>query len=490
MFRKTSTIVLFTALLISSNLFGQQRYLSEIFTDVTITQDVQYGTNISVITGMPATENLTMDVYEPVGDTEIERPVILVAHDGGLLPPAINGFPYGAKDDSASVQLCMQLAKRGFVAISYNYRLGWNPNAIQQDDFTGTYINASYRATQDGFSLIRFLKMDAATQGNTFGVDTTRIVSGGMGTGGEVSLAMAFLDRQEELNLAKFIHSGTMQSYVDTSLSGDVYGVKQRPLNMSNNPSYGNTFQMAFNLGGSVADSSWIESGGIPTVSMSSSSDPFSPFDYGPMIYPTNGGYIINCSGAEGVQRRQEFYGNNSSFSNAIFTDPYTAQANTLNNGMEGLYPFALSTSQNSPWMYWDQTQWNIPHPISGTINDVALLTNPDMSSAKAHLYLDTIVNYLCPRIVCALNLPGCSYADIEENTSESFQVFPNPTQGVLIIKTNKNLDELDEISIINIAGKQMSQWSNNGKSIDVSELKAGVYILRVEGSFVRFVKE
>ncbi|MFM7814696.1 MAG: hypothetical protein ACKO66_09290, partial [Flavobacteriales bacterium] len=68
--KKISTILTLVMLLAASSVFGQ-RYLSEVFTDVTVTSDVTYGVNATVIAyaqlGQAIPENLKMDVYQPTG---------------------------------------------------------------------------------------------------------------------------------------------------------------------------------------------------------------------------------------------------------------------------------------------------------------------------------------------------------------------------------------------------------------------------------------
>lgn len=472
------------ALLFSFQSNAQQRYLSEIFTDVTVTQNVIYANNITVLSGAPASEDLLMDVYEPTGDTETERPVVIVAHTGQYLPVPLNGAAYGEKIDSSVVNLCKSLAKRGFVAIAYTYRLGWNPNGTQ-DERTGTYINAYYRGTQDAFSLIRFLRMNADTQGNTFGIDTTRIISGGMGTGGEISTATAFLDKQAELELTKFFDFSSNQFYIDTSLSGNIYGTQQRPLNIANNPSYSNELHFAFNLGGYVGDSTWVEAGDIPMVSFHSVNDPFSPYDFGAVIVPTTGDFVVNVSGSKGIQRRQNVYGNNNPYSALSYADPYTAQADLLNNGMDGLYPFYRPTLEDSPWNYWDAVTWDaIPHPSGGTFHSQGLLTNPDMSETKALAYLDTVANYLCPRIVCALNLPGCPGVGLDEISSEDlFSVYPNPTTGEFTLRMENNASN-KTIRITDFSGKLVYELTSNDVNIPIEISNSGVYVITVSDSY------
>ncbi|MDG1848871.1 MAG: hypothetical protein P8I82_00045, partial [Flavobacteriales bacterium] len=55
------------------NAQNQHRYLDDVFTEVKVTTDVIYGSNIGIITQAPALEDLKMYIYEPVGDTVSNR---------------------------------------------------------------------------------------------------------------------------------------------------------------------------------------------------------------------------------------------------------------------------------------------------------------------------------------------------------------------------------------------------------------------------------
>ena len=80
---------------------AQTRYLDEVFSDVTVTSDIQYGTNISVLPALqgmpPAPQPLVLDLYEPTGDVETDRPLLLYFHTGNFLPTYINQSGLGTK---------------------------------------------------------------------------------------------------------------------------------------------------------------------------------------------------------------------------------------------------------------------------------------------------------------------------------------------------------------------------------------------------------
>ena len=88
---------IFTLLLLTAaiGLNAQERYLDEIFDEVQVTEDVEYASNITVITALqglpPMQMTQFMDVYEPVGDTLTSRPLILLFHTGNFLPQLYSG---------------------------------------------------------------------------------------------------------------------------------------------------------------------------------------------------------------------------------------------------------------------------------------------------------------------------------------------------------------------------------------------------------------
>ena len=80
---------------------AQERYLDEVFESVVVTTDVVYATNVSVLPALggqpPMALPQLMDVYEPEGDTETNRPLILVFHTGNFLPRYMNGSALGGR---------------------------------------------------------------------------------------------------------------------------------------------------------------------------------------------------------------------------------------------------------------------------------------------------------------------------------------------------------------------------------------------------------
>jgi hypothetical protein len=85
---------------------------------------------------------LRMDAYmpDPSLDAGVKRPVVIYLHTGNFLPPGTNGSPCGDKGDSVVVDICKGLARRGFIALAIDYRLGWNPIGATLDIRRGYFV--------------------------------------------------------------------------------------------------------------------------------------------------------------------------------------------------------------------------------------------------------------------------------------------------------------------------------------------------------------
>ena len=483
--RKLLLIASFAVLCVVANPLHAQRYLTEVFTSNTVTANNVYASNITVITGAPTLDTLYYDVYEPAGDTMAERPVVIVSHTGSFLPSPQNGQATGSRTDSAVVTICNKLAARGFVAVAMSNRFGWNPLGTQ-DERTGTLLNAAYRGIQDARTLVRHLRDNYSNGGNTYAINPNQVIMGGMGTGGYISLGCGYLDSYDEINLAKFLDVGTGISYVDTSLSGDVEGKWNRPLNIGNYVNESSEVQFVFNMGGAVGDSSWIEAGEPPVASVACPNDPFAPYAFGAVIVPTTGDFVVNVSGSQGVQERAQRLGINSSFDANIYVDPTSLQAATVNGGLNGLMPFNRPTPESAPWEQWNQAIWDaVPHPSGGTFHTVGLMTNPDMSAAKSNNYIDSTLNFIVPRIVCSLSLGNCAAATNATSTVETLDVsfFPNPSTNFLNIAAG-NANAIESVVVTDLSGRQVK--AINGLNVTAFELDHtgmanGMYFITVQ---------
>lgn len=474
-----------------------QRYLSEIFSTVNVTSNIQYGSNISVfpppnLTNIP----LMMDIYEPAGDLATNRPLLIVMHTGSYLPRYINQQAVGSRNDSATVELCKRFARRGYVVVNMDYRLGWNPAGSNVDIRRGTLLMAVYRSIQDAKACVRFFRKNVAVGGNTWNIDPNLIILGGHGTGGYIALNYAILEDPTEITLPKYISGITDatygfvagQPYINQSLMGDYDGsggIPQLNDTTNNSMGYPTDIQFVYNLGGAMGDSSWIEAGDAPMVAFHVVGDPFAPYNTGIVYVPGNPPQaVVDVSGSYHTIQLANGLGNNNCFINAGFTDPYTLAANQNNNGLDGLYPFVTNPAvQSGPWEWFDSLTVVAGAAAVGqngsAIYANALLTNPDMSKAKALAYIDTVMNYLNPRIVYCLNLntginnPG--------NTGE-IKFFPNPANNIVTVKSTF-AEPISRIEILNIAGEKIKQVENINLfeySFNKNLLAKGMYFINI----------
>lgn len=478
-----------------------QRYLEEVFDEVTVTSDVIYGVNATVLLypllGEAVPQPLTMDIYEPTGDTEAERPLMLYFHTGNFLPHPENQSPSGLKTDSATVEICSRFARMGYVVASCTYRLGWNPIAETQEERVNTLINAAYRGVQDARTVARFFRRNAAEDGNAFAIDTDRIVIWGQGTGGYISLAASTIDAYADILLPKFTGSNLMPMVIEF-VNGDIFGtsVGINPLDSDtlcypNHVGFSSDFNVCVNMGGALGDISWLDAGDGPFISFQTPTDPFAPYQAAVLIVPGVNLPVVEVMGAYLVQEKCDLNGNNASWATSNLNDVWSQAANAMNDDFDGLYPFNRPNGQqvdSAPWEWWAP---NNPNNASG------LLTNSDMSAAKGRTFIDTIQGYSATRLACALALPNNPCGNVPDNVKEveeaAFMAYPNPANNVLTLQAEFNIDRVE---VMDSFGKRIQDLTprTTRYELNVSNLPVGVYFVRVTNgkqSFTqRFMKK
>jgi hypothetical protein len=503
----------FCASLIANETSAQTRYLDEVFTSVTVSSNVVYGNNLEVLTGAPVAKDLLMDVYEPAGDIVTDRPLILYLTTGSFLPRYINQSATGSKTDSATVEICTRLAKQGYVVAAVDYRKGWNPAEAITDDRTESILRAVYRGLQDSKTCVRFFRKDVATNSNSFGIDDTRIAVGGQGSGGYISLAYGTLDKLSEIQLQKFYNFTSNQYMVDTTVLGNWSGIGGNPaLNSNNHAGYSDDVLMTFNIGGAIGDSTWLEAGEVPIITMQGQADYFAPFQYGIVTVPGTTVFVIDVSGSSDVSRMANAFGNNNVFKTPAITDVYTTRANDFNTandatygnaGDEGLFAFEGAANGNGPWEWLDTAAVKAEAALWGQDGDVILgnfyASNPVFeylyenfgyayARARAIAYCDSIQGYLSPRLYRGLLEQPFSVAEF---AATEVSVYPNPaTDKISFVSEDSN--PISSILFYSLDGKIVRTESNiNATNIVVSnlDLPKGIYFANVrfkEGTTVK----
>ncbi len=514
------------ALLMIPFISSGQRYLEETFPEVEVTRDLVYGVNATVLyvpqVGQAIPEPLEFDFYEPKDDDAEERPLVIYLHTGNFLPIILNATNSGSRTDSASVEVATRLAKLGYCVAMVDYRLGWNPTAATQPQRALGLIQAAYRGIQDARTAIRYFKKTYAEDGNPFGVDTSRIVLWGQGTGGYISLATASLDDFIEIATTtsppgKFLtdldgNPATLEPMVFPAFNGDIYGTSvgvtpptglpplppNDTLCYPNYVGYTSAFQLCVNMGGALGDISWLEAGDPPMISYQTPSDPFAPYESAVLIVPTTGDPIVEVQGGLLVSEKANTLGNNSVFEDAdnaypqfkVYTDAAKAGSATAGHEyQEGLFPLVRATNiygqeEGDPWSFWDPAYWSaIAHPSGlGSYHQVALFNNADMSPTKARMYIDSIVGYYAPRAYLALNLMTSTEELLDENRIE-VKVSPNPAPDFVLVQT-PDANPIQSLEVYDFNGKRV-QWrhnvDNNFVRIDRNGLPSGLYMIKLK---------
>jgi hypothetical protein len=489
MMKKCLLTIAFAFVTIAAS-FSQERYLDEVFTGVT-KNTVIYGQNFHIlfvpVTGHSALQPLVADIYTPTGDTEVQRPLILMFHSGNFLPFPQNQSVNGTRSDSSIVLLSRRLAKMGYVVASIDYRLGWNPVAPEQDTRVNTLINAAYRGVQDARTAIRYFKSNA---GN-FGVDTSKVILWGVGTGGYITLNTGALDRYAEVVTttnpeSKFIGNNGFPMVIE-QINGNIWGTSlgKNPLNgdtlcLPNNLGPSSDFQLIVNMGGALGDISWLDEKTPPVISYQTTTDPFAPYKDDVLIVPGPNLPVVQVQGAYEVQKKAKALGINAKFADKTFIDPLSQYVSSVNDGYEGLYPiFKANVYDSAPWDYWDRAT---------NANDATgIQTNPDMSLEKATLYMDTIVTYFAPRACLVLDL-GCDLKDYVSSTKVISQeaagltASPNPSADYVMIQSESKM--IKGIVLFDATGrtiKVIPSINNKQFRLERNNMPTGVYYAQVQ---------
>ena len=259
---------------ISISLSQNVRYIDEVFENVIITEDIVYGNApdlpfIFLFEWNTYDIDLDMDIYEPDGDTLTSRPAIIFIHTGA--------FFSGNNELDDVVTLSNAAAKRGYVAVSINYRLGLNIISSYSGE------RAVYRGVQDASAAIRYLKEFH----EELKIDTDNIFIWGTSAGSFIGLHLSHTDEEDR-------PQATYGGGLDPDLGcidceGNEYIHDSRP-------------KALVSCWGAIGDTAWIDNNDIvPTMLFHGTADPIVPFNLGfpftidialPLVYGSNSIHI------------------------------------------------------------------------------------------------------------------------------------------------------------------------------------------------------
>ena len=206
-----------------------------------------------------------MDIYEPTGDTLTNRPVIVFIHSGA--------FFLGHNEADDVVALSTASAKRGYVAVSMNYRLGLNILSSYSGE------RAVYRGVQDASAAVRYLREFH----QDYGIDYENIFVWGTSAGSFIGLHLAFTEDDERPEST--FGGGGDPDLGCINCAGNDYAHDSKP-------------KAVISCWGAIGDLDWIDQdNNTPTIMFHGTLDPVVPFNSGypftidialPSVYGSN----------------------------------------------------------------------------------------------------------------------------------------------------------------------------------------------------------
>ena len=477
--------------------FSQERFIEDVFTDVSVQENVIYGVNATLLPlfGGVAAEAvprpLNADVYTPDGDTETARPLIILLHTGNFLPPSANGGCGGSVKDNDMVNFATRLARKGYVVAVADYRIGWNPVDPNQAVRTAFLINASYRGVQDSRTDVRFFKRTVAEQGNPFGLDPDKIAIWGFGTGGYIAYGSAFLDSIEETEIPKFFLGANPM--IDLENNGNIdattVGIVDQDfifpgvlpigdtLCYPNHVDFSSEFQLGIAAGGANGDDSWVDADDTPFIGFQVETDPFAPCNSAVLIVPGPDLPIVEVSGSCVTIPLANSLGVND-----IIDTNFIDDITPASGGEVGFYRFTSNDpAESAPWNFH-----LTPEPLGVPGSDCPT------DAVSAQLVVDTMLAYATPRICLALSL-GCDLDGVVSSTVNieasqvGLEVMPNPASIDVRFEAKENIES---IYIYDLSGRLVKAHTNiDGLQFTMprNNLITGLYIaqIRFENGFV-----
>lgn len=267
--------VLLLLILLSSQLFSQERYVSRVFEETQKISNVTYSNADSwdaVLNGVNYPQDIKLDVYMPVEEGNNLRPTVVCLFGGAFLA--------GSKDMRPDILAwCDSLSHYGYVAVAIDYRIGFNPAT------TGGGLGpahgmkrAAWRAIQDCNSAIDFLKENY----EDYRIDTNQIFLLGNSAGSITAINTIFLDDSERYE----------ETYdVGTGANNDDLG----DLNAESFfPAHTNEVAGVVGLWGATMDFTWFDEGEqVPMLFIHGDEDEIVPYDEG-MAFNFGDGTDIN----------------------------------------------------------------------------------------------------------------------------------------------------------------------------------------------------
>lgn len=361
-------VILVVGLCLGGFLNGQiaDRYTSPIFSNVTETNNILFSTGVpqprpgggfyETLTGYPINVeeyntdpvDLYMDIFEPTGDVQEKRPLIIICFGGG--------FVAGERTYWSIRLLAQELAKRGFVTASIDYRLGMN----MFDE--GLAMRAVYRGLQDGRSAVRFFKADADGP-NNYRIDPDNIYIGGHSAGAFIATHNAYMETESERPISTITYTQSEGTFFPTIHDLPDQGCLDC---VGDNQGYSGHAKAIFSLAGALGFLDYMDTANDPQLVMFHSTDDGTvPYDsgepFGNISFLVIGSDLPEVHGSNPMSARANALGIPYEFNS------YTNRGHGVHeDGTSALYNDIVPGISN--WFY-NQLLKPPAHQISGAIS-------------------------------------------------------------------------------------------------------------------------
>jgi para-nitrobenzyl esterase len=478
------------------------RYSEEVFDEV----------SVSTVTYSDV-HNLQMDIYQAVGDTETQRPLIILAHGGS--------FVTGIRTNPSMVALGNAFAKRGYVVASISYRLMSFLDLLSAEGA----LNGVARALSDGRAAVRYFRKTVDLEANPYGIDENQIYFGGNSAGGVIAVHAAFMQEEDITDPALLAALEALGG-----IEGD-----------SGNDGYSSDVRGAISLAGAVADVDFItlSENNKLLISCHGDGDDVVPYSCGQplgsailpelcgggamfahtesigftnhqhLLYPGQG-HVPWEYGGETQDEMIDFVSDNLyaaldcmniGCTDSLYVE-YDPSANTDDGSCLTLAPVLGCT--DSLYVEYDSLASEddgscvtlvllgctdslyVEYDPSANTDDGSCLTLAPVLGCTDSLYVeyDSLANTDDGSCVTLVVL------GIEEHTTEDINVYPNPTKGLFTFDVNKTISVVE---VYNLNGAKLLRLENTN-SVNIQHLPKGVYMVELttvnqQKSFARVVK-
>lgn len=366
----------------------------------------------------PVVDTLKMDIYmpDPSVDPLQKRPFVMVIHGGSFIS--------GNKSEVAGI--CREFARRGFVAASISYRLGWDCNAFpllicfQCANQADKLRAAAYRSVQDTRAALRF----AAYHADEYGIDPDMFFVGGISAGSVAAINATYMD-QERAN-AFCPDCLTHLGPADEGVNDFVAEYQLRGV---------------INHCGAILDPEALDNApDVPIISF---------HDDGDCIVPSTFNWALGC------------------FSCTAFFQAY---------GSQEIHAHAQSTGYCSELNLRLNSAGHCTFPQSTVVNRSACFIKKIFCDSCADGYNNNI-NAVED---CDL-LGGPVSVDPSKLLSNVMHVFPNPARGLVHFRPMGDMGGAVEVSILDMQGRSIArQLTADGWDWYCAECPGGMYMYRL----------